>query len=307
MYICKKRIRNIGRYVRNLRTGQQIILSIAVNQIEPETLQKIGFSDKLEPGETVLPSPIGSISDFNASGKDIVHKDLDMETVYSQIEWKWKQFRGRNNTEEVSKIVDRSYKRYPRTFIKPPSIELCLAIDNNGNLLVISPAFECKQENEQALLHVVNLFLEIFNICEIRNSNLESIIKSPVKRLNWEILPKGRQPWEKLKVILDGLRESAADRNKAVIDKRFESISIHNPDFVALGKAGFSGYVVFGFLDKNMFVLESNQTNNATYIFEDNWEHLSALSKADILTENLHKDRIIHRESWFNEINRVLH
>ncbi len=290
MYICKKRIRNIGRYVRNFRTGQQIILSIVVNQIEPGTLQKIGFSDKLEPGETVLPSPIGPISDFNASGKDIVHKDQDMETVYSQIEWKWKQFRGRNNTEEVSKIVDRSYKRYPRTFIKPPSVELCLATDNNGNLLVISPAFEYKQENEQALLHVVNLFLEIFNICEIRNSNLESIIKSPVKRLNWEILPKGRQPWEKLKVILDEIRASATDGNKAVVDKRFESINIHNPDFVALGKAGFSGYVVFGFPDKSLYVLESNQTNNATYIFEDNWESLSALSKAEILTANLHKD-----------------
>lgn len=307
MYICKKRIRNIGRYVRNFRTGQQIILSIAVNQIEPGTLQKIGFSDKLEPGETVLPSPIGPISDFNASGKDIVHKDQDMETVYRQSEWKWSEFRGRDNTVEMSKIVDVPYKRYPRTFIRPPSIELLLAADNNGNLLVISPKLEYEKENENALLHVVNLFLEIFNICEIRNNKLESIIKSPVKRLNWEILPKGRQPWEKLKVIFDGLRESTAEGNKAVIDKRFESINIHNPDFVALGKAGFSGYVVFGFLNKNLFVLESNQTNNATYIFEDNWEHLSALSKAEILTENLHKDRIIHREGWFNEINRVLH
>lgn len=307
MYICKKRIRNIGRYVRNFRTGQQIILSIAVNQIESGTLQKIGFSDKLEPGETVLPSPMGPISDFNASGKDIVHKDQDMETAYRQSEWKWNEFRGRDNTVEMSKIVDVPYKRYPRTFIRPPSIELRLATDNNGNLIVISPTLEYKKENENALLHVVNLFLEIFNICEIRNNKLESIIKSPVKRLNWDILPKGRQPWEKLKVILDGLRESTAEGNKTVIDKRFESINIHNPDFVALGKAGFSGYVVFGFLNKNLFVLESNQTNNATYIFEDNWEHLSALSKAEILTENLHKDRIIHREGWFNEINRVLH
>jgi hypothetical protein len=255
----------------------------------------------------VLPSPIGPISDFNASGKDIVHKDQDMETVYRQSEWKWNEFRGRDNTVEMSKIVDVPYKRYPRTFIKPPSIELRLSTDNNGNLLVISPTLEYKKENENVLLHVVNLFLEIFNICEIRNNKLESIIKSPVKRLNWEILPKGRQPWEKLKVILDEFRESTAEGNKAVIDKRFESINIHNPDFVALGKAGFSGYVVFGFSDKNLFMLESNQTNNATYIFEDNWEHLSALSKAEILSKNLHKDRIIHREGWFNEINRVLH
>lgn len=154
MYICKKRIRNIGSYVRNFRTGQQIILSIAVNQIEPGILQKIGFSDKLEPGETVLPSPIGPISDFNASGKDIVHKDQDMETVYRQSEWKWNEFRGRDNTVEMSKIVDVPYKRYPRTFIKPPSIELRLSADNNGNLLVNSPTLEYKKENDNVLLHV---------------------------------------------------------------------------------------------------------------------------------------------------------
>lgn len=116
MYICKKRIRNIDRYVRNLRIGQEIILSVSANQVESGILQKIGFSARLEPGETVLPDVIGSITDFNSSGKYIVHKDQDMETVYRQSEWKWNEFRGRDNTVEMSKIVEVPYKRYPRYY-----------------------------------------------------------------------------------------------------------------------------------------------------------------------------------------------
>ena len=66
------------------------------------------------------------------------------------------------------------------------------------------------------------------------------------------------------------------------------------------------GYLIFGFLEENLYVLECTQTNNATYILENNWEHLSGLTKAEILENNLHKERIIHRENWFEEIGRAL-
>ena len=94
--------------------------------------------------------------------------------------------------------------------------------------------------------------------------------------------------------------------NSAVIDKRFETINEHQPDFVAIGRAGFSGYVVFGFPSKNTFVLESTEINNATYIFDDSWESLSQKTKAEVLNEDLHKHRVIHRESWFSEVAKIL-
>ncbi|MGZ5055996.1 MAG: hypothetical protein ACXWAT_13790 [Methylobacter sp.] len=306
MIICKKRIRNIDRYIKHIKADQEFMLASPVNVSDLEVLNQIGFNTPPKPGDTVLPSVIGPITEFNTKGKFIIHKDQELETAYRQSEWTWKEFRGRDNTVEVSKIVDVPYKRYPRTFVEPPAMELSIALDKDGNILVVSPSLVYQKGQEHYLLHAINLFLEIFNICDLRDNNLDSIIKSPVKKLNWEILPKGQQPWTRLKGFLETLRNSTAESNKAVIDKRFESINLHKPEFVAVGKAGFSGYVVFGFQKKNLYVLESNQTNNATYIFEDNWEHLSSLSKAEILNENLHKDRIIHRESWFNDINRAL-
>lgn len=64
--------------------------------------------------------------------------------------------------------------------------------------------------------------------------------------------------------------------------------------------------MIFGFPSKSLFILESTQVNNATYVLDRNWEDLSAMTKAELLNNNLHKKRLIHRENWFAEVNRVL-
>ena len=46
-------------------------------------------------------------------------------------------------------------------------------------------------------------------------------------------------------------------------------------------------------------------TGNATYVFEENWEELSKLTKAEIIRGKLQKDRIIHRENWDHYIIRL--
>lgn len=45
---------------------------------------------------------------------------------------------------------------------------------------------------------------------------------------------------------------------------------------------------------------------NATYIFENDWEQFSRLTKAEIIQNNLEKGRIEHRSGWENEINKIL-
>ena len=73
-----------------------------------------------------------------------------------------------------------------------------------------------------------------------------------------------------------------------------------------MGRGGFSGYVVFGFPEKNIYVLESAYTGNATYIFDERWEQLSKMTKAEILNEQLQTDRIIHRVGWNRRIDDLL-
>ena len=55
-----------------------------------------------------------------------------------------------------------------------------------------------------------------------------------------------------------------------------------------------------------MYVLESVYTNNATYIFGDDWEHLSQLSKAEILKDGLQDVRLIHNDNWKHDIDEIL-
>lgn len=267
---------------------------------------EVGFGESLDVGDTVLPSNLGSITKYNAEGKYIKHKDRPKETAFRQQEWTWTEFRGRYDTKEMSRVVDIPYERYPRTFVKPPSIELTVSKCADGTKIIASPSMRLSDTNEDEILHVINIFLEIFGCCELKNKDFESIVKSTVKKLNWNILPQGKRPWSELKPLIRELRESATEGNRKVIDKRFESINIHEPNFVAVGKAGFSGYLVFGFPDKNIYVLESTYTNNATYLLESDWEHISTLTKAEILDKSLHKERLIHRENWFSLLNQLL-
>lgn len=113
-------------------------------------------------------------------------------------------------------------------------------------------------------------------------------------------------PWATLRPQLDRVIDRTPSGNQPVIEKRFQAINQHEPDFVAVGRAGFSGYLIFGFPDRNLYVLESTETNNATYILREDWERLSTLTKAEILGAELHERRVIHRENWFAEIEGIL-
>ena len=75
---------------------------------------------------------------------------------------------------------------------------------------------------------------------------------------------------------------------------------------IAQGRGGFSGYIVFGFPRKNLYVLESLYYGNATYVFRENWEKLSQLSKAVILSGNLQTARIVHQPGWEKEVRHLL-
>ena len=83
-------------------------------------------------------------------------------------------------------------------------------------------------------------------------------------------------------------------------------IYAEHPDFVAYGRSGFKGYAVFGFTERNLYILESVMPNNATYVLENDWETISQLSKAEILSQELHKARIVHSENWQKNFDKIM-
>jgi len=307
MIIKQRRIKSIGRHFKYLDKAQNLVIGLRdLDRFETE-IEQLGFARPFTPGELLLPPRIfGPISNFNSEGKYHVHRDRPMETAYRMIEWHWTEFRGRYDTEEMSDYVDVPYKRYPRTFIEPPSVEFSLANDAAGSLILIAEEIAFTQENYDRIIHTVNLFLEIFGECEVLTQDLEGFVIPEIRRLHWEILPPGRYPWERLQRLVNEIVREAREGNWALIENRFETINSFSPEFHAIGRLGFRGYVVFGFPEKGLYVFESTITGNATYVFDDNWENLSKLTKSEILDEHLQQHRIIHRKGWHSNIRQLL-
>lgn len=305
MLVNKKRIRSLKSNIGFIPEGKNIVVGIRIREDDKKTLKKLGLPNNYSIGDTVLPAGVfGPISLFNAEGREVIHKDMPMETAYRNTEWHWTEWHGPYERVENSKIVDVPYKRYPRSFVSPPAFELTLAKTANDEVVLVSSIIKYEESQETNLLHIINLFLEIFGRSEFFTENINPIIKTSIQRLNWKILPPGKRPWASLKKEIGGLIEKAPKGNRPIIEYRLETISKYNPDFTAVGIAGFSGYIVLGFVDKSKYILESLYYGNATYVFDRDWENLSKRTKAEILSANLQTDRIIHRENWESNMNK---
>lgn len=306
MLIKQTRVRTLKGKADHVKIGSQVVIgSVLVPDLVPR-LRAIGFMDGANVGDRLLPAGIGPISRFNAHGARIVHRDQPKETAYRSVEWHWQEFRGPYRTVEMSKIVDVPYKRYPRTQIPPPSIELAISMTADGQRVLVSPLLQFQGVNDASLIHVVNLLLEITGYCQIFTAQLGELIQSPIRRLNWQVLPSGQRSWAELRPTLAKIINRAKKGNQRVIEHRMETINSYSPDFVAIGLAGFAGYVVFGFPAKKLFVLESIYTGNATYVFGERWEELSKLTKVQVIEGGFHKARIVHRDGWERRIRALI-
>ena len=305
MKIIQKRIRNIERHLPV--TFKERIINIGLLDAEQfsRKLEDAGFTNQLNVGEQVLPTVVGSATRFNAEGKQIIRRDLPKETMYRQIEWHWKERHGDREVEQ-SDFRYVPYQRYPREFVPPPSVELQIAAGQNGTKIVLAGTVEYVAANYSRIAHLINLCLDIFAECDVLTEDLQPITPLTTRRLNWDVLPPGEYPWETIKDRIKPTIERAKKGNQSVITRKLEFMYESNPEFVAQGRGGFGGYVVFGFPRKNLYVLESLYYGNATYVFRENWEKLSQLTKAEILNQELQTARVVHQNGWEQEVRGLL-
>lgn len=301
MIISQKRVRGLSK-LNNLENGTSI--RVVVRAFAPADGTKMGFNPELTVGQCVLPAVCGPASRFNANGKFIIHKDREKEEKYRMVEWTYKQWKGRDDFTEVTESKAVRYLRYPRTLIEPPSIEFTIA-DLAGDAAISSPGFIVGVDDDKIIV-AINVLLEFFGTCEILTSDMTPFLRPAIIKLNWDVLPKGNFPWGTQKTRIEPFLQKAKGANRKVIEKRHETINEKEPDFTAIGKGGFSGYVIHGFEDRELYVLESVEVNNATYIVRSEWEAISQLTKAEILRDDLYEYRVIHNEKWYEAIRGIL-
>ncbi len=311
MRITKKRIRSINNNFSKNLIDTTIIIGVVLSiDTDLNKLKSLGFTDGFNIGETVLPPAIGTVSSFNAYGKEVPDKTKPKEIIkYIEREWCWKQWCGRGCTKEVCESRPVPIKGYPRIIIDPPSVELTISKKDEDKIYITTAKVKLSKANEKEVVHKVNLISEIFGGVEIFDEEQVPIVKTTTK-LNWEILPKGIRPWDKQKTLLKPFLDNIKDqRQRPVYDSRFEDINNLQPDFTAIGKNGFNGYVIFGFSDKDIYILESAFYGNAIYVFSENWKELSKKTKAEIINNNLQIERITHsgeKNNWLGKIKEIL-
>lgn len=295
MIIKKSRIRSIDKYLGSVQLNKNVYISVPFNDENFDILKKKCKINLYDIGRKIVPLVCGPVTKFNLNGKEVVYKDREKEVRiferdYHIVDW--------HKNHHYGTCFQRR-TCYPKGIIEPPLEEIILdyMMIRSGQISVF---------DKDRLLHVINMFLEIFGYCEVLDENEKPISKDiKLKTVSWKILPPGKYPWDKAEKALQNYFEKAPEKNIRVLKNRHKIISNYSPNFMAIGQDSFNGYVVYGYVDQDLYVFESNQINNATYIFKGKWENASKLTKKDVIKGNLCYKRLIHSKLWEKEIDKI--
>lgn len=295
MIIQKRRINNVKTYITRLGKIEEFYICVKNYDKNIDILRKKQICMSVEQGVKFVPRPIGPVTRYNADGKRVARKDLKKEprTIehdYHIVDWHGQDHYG---------TCYQTRMCYPIEVLLPPCEEIIIDKEViRSNILI--------NKDLNRVKHIINMFLEIFGMCEIVDSNLQPVTSKNIKTVPWRILPPGKYPWDKAKRHLDDYLKRLPNNKKNTIQKRHKILSDFNPDFLAIGEESFRGYVVYGYTEKDMYFFESNEPENATYIFKGKWEDASKLTKRDIISGDLCHKRLIHNENWERNIAMMM-
>jgi len=306
MRISGRRIINIVRHIGHIAAGSQIRILFDATDTLAASLARAGFDPDSQDGATILPAIVGPVTRFNAEGRWITHRDQPKEKRYigSRLH-RWKQWAGRGQTEDHERVVDIERDCYPRTLVPPPSVEITLA-SANGRRMIASSPFTVGGEGNDDIKHVINLFLEMFRECDVVSQNIQQYEPPQILVANWKFLPPGEYPWPVLRPHIERALRRASEDTAAIIEDRAETIRGYGPDRVIIGQGGFGDYLAYDFQRRGIVILEAIRRDNALYVFGQNWEAVSRLTKAQVLNGNLHLHRIIHSVGWKAQVAQIM-
>lgn len=284
---------------------QNTPIHIIVNNVGrfQSQMEKFGFRKEDENGTSILPCIVNRYAKKNAEPFFIIDKTLPKEEYTQEVYWTRYEWAGKGQLNPVTEFSYITKKRYHRDYFAPYSVYFTL-VSNGDDNYIMSDEILFKEENYDKILNTVNMVLCLFGECFIDYNETEHKTKKTV--VNWDILPKGEYPWEVVKKSIADITREQSNTRREMMFRNCETIYEKKPDFVAYGRSGFKGYAVFGFESKKLYILESAMPNNATYILQNDWETISQLTKAEILSQKLHTARIVHSKNWQIKLDNIM-
>jgi len=258
LIIKKKRINSLS-CLNHVEEGKNLMMVLRDAARFKGILVKLGFSEDLIEGERVLPSMLNPTLKRNAEPFYIKDKTKPKEQYTQTLWWTRHEWAGRGETREVTDFVTIPRERYARIKFEPYSVELFLKYDEQGQLMVMTDFISYCHDNEKLLINTINIFLTNFEECEILTENFENVMPTRTIKLNWEVLPSGDYPWKRMQDDLQKVSAKSSKTAKKLLIDKCEFINSFQPDFRAYGKSGFHGYVIFGFMHRNIYVSWTNR------------------------------------------------
>jgi len=304
--LITKRVKNVDSVLEQFGKQKDVNVVFPNATSHENRLASLGFSIPFVAGEALLPAAsFGRAARRNANGHEIVHRDQPKETRYHQIQWTWTERHGTDSVERTG-IKDRPYYRYPRTKVLPYAVEIAMQTNSAGEFVITSGPFDATNGDGRASLqNTIHMYVDLFGSCVLAR-NVQDAHQIVSRRLNWEILPHGEWPWERVRESIGEVIRRTKPNEQPVLQARFDALGAYRPTFTATGQGGFSKYIVHGWEPPGIYLLESMEVNNATYVLKDQWEAVSAMTKAQILGANAHDSRLIHRKEWFGELEALM-
>lgn len=299
MRIAQRRIRTLHAHL--LGVPRDAVLTPALLDLGRHAgrLREAGFPARPAPGQALLPAVVGPRSRFNADGGERVHRELPMESV-THLAWaRWLERHGAEQ-REFRGVRPWSYRRFPRSGVPAPGVELRVMRMHGGALAVVAETLR-RGRDDARMLHTVNLMLELFGECDM----LTEVPEPPVSltSLNWELAPPpaadGVPPG--LEAVVDDL----PPKERQVAEYRLARVGELEPDFLAVGRAGFRGCAVFGFAERGRMVLESLY-GDETLVGDRPWDEIARLGKAELLEGGALGERIEHRPGWETRLRHAV-
>lgn len=256
----------------------------------------------------ILPDPkTGRYSNYNINGRTIILKNLPkIDRSYSADSPNF------GDWSKGSHTVTWNRKIYQRAYWLAQEIRIKISLlkdDTESFILKFSldtPLSKNLNDFNTKLLYHCNLLQENCGACDIFESTASDIDYINALNVSWELLPPGQLNFNNnLDYIIKKTNTKSPDLKSELKDRMtfFEDLAIKK---YIIGINSFQRY--FGaILNNNIVILENIRYGNALYVFFQDWENLSKLSRIELLSSTSHKfTRIIHSKRWKTKVKQTI-
>lgn len=299
-----KYIRSLENHL-DLKHGTKFRLWVDVSSsLWKKKLNEIWFYEIPANGESIIPAGIfWKFSKENIDWKEIVRRDLPKIAWYKEIIWTWQQWTWGGGTEEKEKITYRKYEKYPRENVNPFNIEFAYCEIEWRKMLFILDTFEFWVSDSDKIIFSINLLLEIFWEALVVDVDLKKIPEvEEYSRANWKFFPTWEGFDKAFSDVLD--KKYKTDKQKWPILARKNFLESLKPKKRIIWTWWFNWYIAYLY-SSDFVILESIYYWNAIYIFWNDWEELSKMTKKQVLDWWYEKARIIHSEEYNKLVQEI--